>query len=89
MKIILAKILKKAFPDAKITVEDLSALHSKHPEAKIRGGGHYEVIIVSDVFTGKTLLMRHRLIYQALQNELAQNIHALKIKAQTFKEAKS
>ncbi len=88
MKTILSKILKKTFPDAKITVEDLSVLHSKHPEAKTRGGGHYEVIIVSDVFTGKTTLMRHRLVYEALQNELAQNIHALKIKAQTFKEAR-
>ena len=88
MKIILSKILKKVFPDAKITVEDLSALHSKHPEAKIRGGGHYEVVIVSDVFTEKTPLMRHRLVYEALQNQLTQNIHALKIKAQTFKEAR-
>ena len=88
MKTILSKILKKAFPDAEITIEDLSALHVKHPEAKIRGGGHYEVIIVSDIFTGKTLLIRHRLVYEALQNQLTQNIHALKIKAQTFKEAR-
>ena len=45
------------------------------------GGGHFNVVIVSEAFVGKSLLQRHRLVYDAVQDMMPQEIHALSIKA--------
>jgi stress-induced morphogen len=45
---------------------------------------HFSVCIVSDVFKGKNLLDRHRLVYDALAEPMKDGrIHALEIKAET------
>ena len=44
-------------------------------------GKHFEVqLVVSGVFSGKTLLQRHRLVNEVLAEELKEAIHALTIK---------
>ena len=67
-------------------VIDESRLHAGHQEAKASGGGHYSVVVVSETFKGKTTLARHRIVYQALSEELKTSIHALAIQAYTAKE---
>jgi BolA protein len=47
---------------------------------------HFKVVVVSDAFTGKSPVERHRLIYQALTEELASGIHALAITSRTPQE---
>lgn len=59
---------------------DDSAKHAGHAEAQKSGGGHYAVIIVSDVFKGKNLVERHKMVYAALA-EIKDKIHALSILA--------
>ena len=44
---------------------------------------HFKVIIVSDVFGGKSKINQHRLVNDALKEELSQSIHALSIKTKT------
>jgi len=41
---------------------------------------HFEALIVSPEFSGLGLLARHRLIYEALGDELGEAIHALSLK---------
>jgi len=49
----------------------------------------YEVQIVSDVFDGKSLIQRHKIIYALLDNYIKTGeIHALTIKAMTLSESK-
>ena len=49
----------------------------------------YEVQIVSDVFNGKSLIQRHKIIYALLDNYIKTGeIHALTIKALTVSESK-
>jgi BolA protein len=44
------------------------------------GETHFKVIIVSDVFDGKILIDRHRLVNECLALELAERgVHALSI----------
>ncbi|MBD1575051.1 MULTISPECIES: transcriptional regulator BolA [Vibrio] len=50
---------------------------------------HFKVVVVSEQFEGKRLLMRHRAINSALADELANHIHALSINAYTDSEWKS
>ena len=57
---------------------DDSALHAGHAGAR-SGGGHYRLRIVSESFTGKPTLARHRMIYSALGELMHAKIHALSI----------
>jgi BolA family transcriptional regulator, general stress-responsive regulator len=43
---------------------------------------HWNLIVVSDVFSGKPLVQRHRVVYDAL-GELMKQIHALTMKTLT------
>jgi BolA protein len=82
----IENILIKSFSISHLEIDDLSDLHKGHKEAKISGGGHYDILIVSDYFEGKSLIMRHRNVYKALENLLKDKIHALSLKVLTGKE---
>jgi BolA protein len=68
-----------------IEIIDDSAAHAGHAGAK-KGGGHYNVTIVADIFNDKSLVQRHQLIYQALGDLMKNEIHALGINALTPSE---
>ncbi|KAG8449877.1 hypothetical protein GDO86_016521 [Hymenochirus boettgeri] len=44
---------------------------------------HFKVVVVSDSFSGKSLIQRHRLVNELLKEELAGSVHALSIHAKT------
>lgn len=73
-------LLSEAFAPHALHIDDESALHAGHAGAR-SGGGHYRVDIVSEAFTGKTTVTRHRLIYAALGDLIPGAIHALAIRA--------
>ena len=62
-----------------LEIVDDSAKHAGH--AGNSGGGHFTLTVVSSQFSGKSQIMRHRLIYQALQDLIPTRIHALSISA--------
>jgi len=74
--------LRDALTPTELQIIDDSAAHAGHAGAR-SGGGHFNVLIVSSVFDGKSLLQRHRLVYQAVDDLMKQEIHALSIKALT------
>lgn len=48
---------------------------------EVRGDGHhFEALIVSPAFEGKTRVQRHQLVYAALGERMRQEIHALSMK---------
>ena len=55
---------------------DDSAKHVGHPGAT-SGGGHYNVVVVAEAFEGLGRLERHRLVYDALEGMVGEEIHAL------------
>ena len=71
-----------------LEIEDESHKHIGHAGAR-QGGGHFRVSIVSDSFTGKGSLERHRMVYASLSNAMQREIHALSIKAFTPEEFNS
>lgn len=44
---------------------------------------HFKVIIVSEMFTKKALIQRHRLVNETLKEELDTGVHAISIQAKT------
>ncbi len=75
-------LLMEQLQATSVQIEDQSHQHQGHQgRDPLSTGGHFEVTIVSPLFTGQSLLQRHRLIYDALSVEMGQSIHALSIKA--------
>lgn len=70
---------------AHVDVQDDSWQHVGH-EGAAGGGGHYTVIIVSNDFSNKHTVTRHRMVYQALNGMMHKQIHALSIQALTPEE---
>ena len=68
-----------ALQPTRLDIRDDSALHAGH--AGNTGGGHFHVVIVSSQFCGKSQIMRHRFVYQALNGLIPNRIHALSIQA--------
>ena len=63
-----------------LDIVDESAAHAGHSGSDGTGQGtHFRVRIQSDVFTGKSRVSRHRLVYDALQEFIDQGLHALAI----------
>ncbi|TAJ32173.1 MAG: BolA family transcriptional regulator [Nitrospirae bacterium] len=70
---VLTSYIRKAMPDAAVSVTDRTGTMD-----------HLMVRVVSAAFTGKNLLDRHRMIYQALGEPMKDGrIHALELKAET------
>ena len=65
----------------RIELLDESAQHAGHAGASAGGNTHWRLTIVSAAFTGKPMVARHRMIYQALGDLMQQPIHALAISA--------
>ncbi|MCE3269139.1 MAG: BolA family transcriptional regulator [Burkholderiales bacterium] len=49
-------------------------------------GRHFDAVVVSDSFTGKTRLERHRMVYEALGGRMQEEVHALSMKVYTNSE---
>lgn len=77
--------LTQAFSPTELDIIDDSHKHAGHEGAK-SGGGHFNVFIVSRAFEGKSLLQRHRMVYEAMGDAMKTEIHALSMKAYTPEE---
>jgi BolA protein len=73
-------LMAEALGPTLLEVTDESHLHAGHAGAA-SGGGHFRVKIVSERFEGLRLVMRHRLVYDAVQGMMHTDIHALSITA--------
>jgi len=81
----IREALEAALDPSLLEISDDSHLHAGHAGAA-SGGGHYSVKIVSDRFHGLRLVMRHRLVYDAVADMMRAEIHALAITALTPSE---
>ncbi|WP_298285353.1 BolA family transcriptional regulator [Acidocella sp.] len=59
-------LIKAAFPDAKITIEDLAG-----------DNDHYAATVVSEAFRGVPRVRQHQMVYAALQGRMGGALHAL------------
>jgi BolA protein len=79
----LQQRLQTVLQPSQLEVLDESQQHHGHAGANGSGfGTHFRVRITAQVFIGKTAVARHRLVYDALLDFMAQGLHALAIEAQ-------
>lgn len=78
--------LTRELQPEKLEIIDESAKHAGHAGAA-SGGGHFIIHIVSTAFNGKSLIQRHRLVYDAVDDIMHTEIHALSIQAASPEES--
>ena len=62
----IESLIKKAIPDAEINIQDLAGDEN-----------HYSATIKSKIFTGKSKIDQHKLVYKALKGKMGNELHAL------------
>ncbi|MDI9330075.1 MAG: BolA family transcriptional regulator [Alphaproteobacteria bacterium] len=68
-----------------LEVIDESAAHAGHAGAGTEGWGtHFRVRVGDPAFSQLTRVARHRLVYDAVQDFMAQGLHALAIEVVPF-----
>ncbi|KAG0183270.1 hypothetical protein DFQ28_001840 [Apophysomyces sp. BC1034] len=72
------------------TLEALNESHLHAHHAAMKGNTnketHFRVTVVSEEFSGKSMMQRHRMVYKILGDELQQGLHALSLKTKTQAE---
>jgi acid stress-induced BolA-like protein IbaG/YrbA len=51
-------------------------------------GTHFEAVVVSDAFAGKSRVQRHQMVYRTLGDRMRAEVHALSMKTYTPQEWK-
>lgn len=80
---LIEKQLNEALSPTMLQIEDDAADHAGHAN---EGAGHFTVHITSPLFSGKTSIARHQLVYGALGDLMKTHIHALRIRANAPEE---
>lgn len=79
--------LKEALNPEHLEVTDNSHQHAGHAGSRPEGESHFAVVVVSKAFEGQNRVQRQRMVYAALAEEMANEIHALELKTLTPDEA--
>lgn len=77
----LREKLMVALEPTRLDVVNESQLHAGHRNSPGTGESHFRILIVSPRFAGVSRLARHRLVNEALADELKGKIHALALSA--------
>ena len=59
-------LIKEALPDAEVRIEDL-----------VGDENHYSATIKSKIFSGKSKVEQHKIVYKALKGKMGNELHAL------------
>ncbi|EWY37366.1 BolA family transcriptional regulator [Skermanella stibiiresistens SB22] len=78
--------LTEALRPSRLEIEDDSRRHAGHAGAGAEGETHFNIIIVSDAFEGKSRVARQRQVYDIVADELRERVHALSLKTLTLAE---
>ncbi len=88
-----AHFLRSAFPPIKImnvtpeSIQNNIAQNMATDHLTVVGDGqHFEAVVVSAAFDGKSRVQRHQLVYQTLGDRMRAEIHALSMKTFTPQE---
>ena len=70
----IVEMIVKALPDAKVVVKDLAG-----------DDNHYAATVTSSMFEGKTKVIQHKMVYDALDGKMGGVLHALSLTTLTPK----
>ena len=65
----IKNLIKASIPDAEISIQDLAGDEN-----------HYSATVKSKIFSGKSKIEQHKLVYNALEGKMGNELHALALK---------
>jgi len=65
---IIESLIKQSIPDAEINIQDTAGDEN-----------HYSATIKSKVFSGKSKIEQHKIVYKALKGKMGNELHALQL----------
>lgn len=71
----IESLIKAKFPDAHVEIRDLAG-----------DGDHFAATVVTSAFKGKSRVMQHKMVYDALQGRMGGVLHALALTTSVPKE---
>jgi BolA protein len=77
----ITQALQERLQPTALTVKDESEQHHGHAGWREGGETHFRLYIVSDAFSGKSRVERHRLVNEVLKGAFDRGLHALAIQA--------
>jgi len=77
----ITQALQERLHPAELTVRDESEQHHGHAGWREGGETHFRLYIVSEAFSGKSRVERHRLVNEVLKGAFDRGLHALAIQA--------
>lgn len=77
----ITQTLQQRLQPADLTVTDESEQHRGHSGWREGGETHFRIYIVSEAFSGKSRVERHRLVNEVLKDAFDRGLHALAIQA--------
>jgi BolA protein len=81
----IENVLRKDLEAQHVEVIDQSSLHEGHLGAQA-GGGHFQLVVVSEQFRGLSRLAAQKVVYKALGELMETEIHALSMRTLTPEE---
>ena len=69
--------LENKLENSKIFIQDMTG-----------NNNHFNLIVISNIFEGLSLIEQHRIIYKILDGMLTKEIHALQLKTLTWEQWK-
>ena len=75
-------LLRDRIETTHVEVTDLSARHASHQGAQ-SGGGHFSLVVVAESFRGLDRISAQRLVFTALEELMASDIHAITMRTLT------
>ena len=70
------KLMKHLRP-TRLDIVNESELHAGHRSSPGTGESHFRILIVSEAFTGKSRVERHRIVNAVLAEDVGKRVHAL------------
>jgi stress-induced morphogen len=71
----IERMIKDKLPDATVAIHDLAG-----------DGDHYQAVVVSAAFKGKTRVQQHQMVYDALLGHMGGALHALALQTSAPKD---
>ena len=65
----IESLIKESLADAIVEIEDLAG-----------DGNHYSATVTSALFSGKSKIEQHKMVYNSLKGKMGNELHALAIK---------
>lgn len=69
----IRQMIRSVIPDAKVEISDMTGTND-----------HFEIYVSSKAFQHKSLIEQHRMVFAALENEMKDRIHAVKLRTRAF-----